>query len=216
MDQSTDLFDKLRGCAEDAPEWQQLYDDFVARLVLLEAGHEAPRVGEIFPSLALPDARGRYMSLSDVMRDGPVVLSFNRGSWCPYCRHELESWREVLPEVSAAGARLVVIVGEIAGRAQDIATMMGEDVMVLCDVDHGAALDLGLAFHVSTAIMELYRACGLHLADIYGSSSGILPIPATFVIDGEGVVRFAFADPDFRVRAEPREVIAQISQSEAA
>jgi peroxiredoxin len=211
MNNSEDLFDKLRRCAEDAPEWQELYDDFVTRLVQLEAGREAPPLGSAFPCLSLPDFRGRYVALADLYDRSPIVLSFNRGSWCPYCTHELESWRDALPELKRIRGRLVVVVGEVGGRAQDIAEMMGDEVDVLCDVDHGAALDLGLAFHVSNQLMDRYRECGLHLAEIYGTNSGILPIPATFIIDGDGTVRFAFADPDFRVRAEPRDVLAQLA-----
>jgi len=79
---------------------------------------------------------------------------------------------------------------------------------MLCDVDHGAALATGLAFHVEDEMKERYRAFGLDLGAIYGSDGWFLPVPATYVIDGRGTVRFAHADADFRVRADPRDVAA--------
>ena len=211
MELSTDLFEKLRRCGEGAPEWQELYDDFVGRLVTLEMGRSAPEVGSEFPAIVLPDYLGRFVTLADLHERRPLVISFNRGSWCPYCRHELESWRDALPALHAAGGELAVIVGEVAGRAEEIAATIEGDVAVLCDVDHGAALELGLAFHAGHELLQRYQDCGLNLADIYGSGSGLLPIPATFVIDIGGIVRFAFVNPDFRVRAEPRDVIAAVA-----
>lgn len=77
---------------------------------------------------------------------------------------------------------------------------------MLCDVDHGAALTTGLAFHVGDEMKDRYRAFGLDLGAIYGSGGWFLPVPATYVIDAGGIVRYAHADADFRVRADPRDV----------
>jgi peroxiredoxin len=211
MDQTIFLFEKLKRCAEDAPEWQELYDGFVDRLTMLELGKSAPQVGMAFPPLSLPDNDGRYRKIADLHSDGPLVISFNRGGWCPYCRHELESWRDAMPALAAAGGRLIVIAGEVAGRGDALAKLLDHKADILCDIDHGAALDLGLAFHAGSELLRRYIECGLDLGDIYGTQSGILPIPATFVVDSSGIVRSAFVDPDFRERAEPRDVIAIIA-----
>ncbi len=212
MEQAIQLFDKLSRCAEDAPEWQELYDDFVGRLVMLETGKTAPEVGTPFPLLMLPDQKGRYHSLEALYADGPLVISFNRGGWCPYCVHELESWRDAMPELESAGGKLVVIVGEVSGRNDALADLMRDKATILSDVDHGAALGLGLAFYAGPELIARYYECGLDLSDIYGSYSGILPIPATFVVDQQGLVQFAFVDPDFRVRAEPSDVIEVVKR----
>jgi peroxiredoxin len=211
MEQTVYLFEKLRRCAEDAPEWKDLYDGFVNRLTLLEMGKSAPIPGSRFPTLSLPDSAGRYRDLAKYYADGPLVISFNRGGWCPYCRHELESWRDAMPALEAAGGRLMVIAGEVAGRGDALIALFDGKVEILCDVDHGAALGLGLAFHAGSELLRRYLECGLDLGDIYGTQSGILPIPATFVVDSGGIVRYAFVDPDFRVRAEPKDVIAVVA-----
>ncbi len=208
MEQTTQLFDKLNRCANGAPEWKELYDDFTSRLNGLAVGKQAPAVGSAFPSVALPNNLGQYRDIADLYKGGPLVISFNRGSWCPYCVHELESWRDNIAALDGAGGKLVVIAGEISGRGDALADIFNDEVEILCDVEHGAALSLGLAYHAGNELLRRYRECGLDLSNIYGTQSGILPVPATFVVDQKGIVRYAFVDPDFRVRAEPEDVIA--------
>jgi peroxiredoxin len=210
MEQTTRLYRKLQHCTIEHSDWAGVYDDFVERLMTLEAGHTAPGPGTRFPDLVLPDHLGQHRDLAALRGGGPVVVSFIRGGWCPWCRSELEIWRETLDALHAAGGRLVVIVGEIGGRAERIAQLLDGRATVLCDVDHGAALNIGLAFHAGADLIRQYLAAGLDLADIYGTDSGILPVPATFVIDTEGMVRFAFVDPDFRLRAEPADTVAVV------
>lgn len=207
MDQTRHLFETLRRCEDDAPEWKELYDSFVDRLTFLEMGKSAPTVGMPFPALILPDSRGQYRAVAGYHAQGPLVVSFNRGSWCSFCRHELESWRDVMPALLAAGGNLLVIAGEVGGRGTALEALLDGVADVLCDVDHGAALGLGLAFQAGTELLDRYLECGLDLSDIYGTQSGILPIPATFVVDQAGIVRYAFVEPDFRLRAEPLDVI---------
>lgn len=208
MGQTTRLFEMLSRCSEETPEWQDLYDDFATRLNSLAVGKQAPAIGTPFPSLALPNHRGQYRKIGDLYKSGPLVISFNRGSWCRYCRRELESWRDSLAALDSAGGKLVVIAGEIGGRGDALAAIFNDEVEILCDVEHGAALSLGLAFHAGKELLQRYLENGLDLSKIYGTQSGILPIPATFVVDQKGIVRYAFVDPDFRVRAEPEDVIA--------
>jgi peroxiredoxin len=210
MEQTIQLFEKLSRCNEDALEWQELYDEFTTRLNSLSVGKQAPQLGSKFPPVALPNHLGQYRDVADLYQSGPLVISFNRGSWCPYCVHELESWRDNLSALVGAGGTLVVIAGEVSGRGEALAEIFNNKVEILCDVEHGAALSLGLAFQAGDELLHRYLECGLDLSDIYGTQSGILPIPATFVVDRQGIVRFAFVDPDFRVRAEPADVIAVV------
>lgn len=207
----TRLADLLSHAEDDAPELRPVYDQFIAGLRALAIGGAAPRVGAEFPPFALPDAAGHFRTLDALIADGPLVLSFNRGGWCPYCRQELALWNEYLPELSAAGGRLVVITAEVGGRAALLGNLLKGDAEILCDVDHGVALSSGLAFFLSDVLQRRYRdEFGTDLAQLYGSGGGLLPVPATFVIDGEGVVRYAFVDPDFRIRAEPAAAIAAV------
>lgn len=210
MDSNLPAAPGIADCAEATTDWTPVYDAFVAKLRATGVGGGAPRPGEVFPEFALPDDRGCYRSLADLVGEGPLVLSFNRGGWCPWCRAELTGWGQRMDALGAAGGRFVSVAAEIGGRAEKLHAMIGAAAQVLCDVDHGLALTVGLAFHCDADLQRRYLACGLDLADIYGGGGWLLPVPATFVLDREGVVRFAFVDPDFRNRADPGEVIAVV------
>lgn len=185
-----------------------VYDDFVAGLQSLNVGTVAPRVGEAFPNFSLPDASGRYRSIQQLQDGRPIVISFNRGLWCPFCVHELQSWAAALPALEKAGGSLVVVTGEIREGASAIQDIIGPKATLLCDVDHGAALACELAFPVGEAMKRLYLEIELDLAAIYGSDGGFLPIPATFVVGEDGTIRYAHVDPDFRLRPESLDLVA--------
>lgn len=190
--------------------WEQPANDLVARLCRHGAGSNAPRVGETFADFMLPDSHGHHVALHQLVGRGPVVLSFLRGRWCPYCTRELKTWHDAMPRLEAAGGRFVAISGETGGRAEEFRREIAPGATMLCDVDHGLATLLGLAFPIGEDLHRRYDEAGLDLGSIFGNSGRILPITATYVIDSQGVVRFAYVDPDFRVRADPSVVIAVV------
>lgn len=196
--------------AAPAFDWNALFDGFVGRLRQSGAGLDAPKLYDRFEPFALPDSRGRYVDIADRLAEGPVVLSFMRGGFCPYCRGELQAWHEAIPRLEAVGGHFVAVSGEIGGRAEETRCGLAPNAEMLCDVDHGLALSLGLAHPMGAELHASYRAHGLDLADIYGDSGMLLPIPASFVIDSGGIVRYAFVEPDFRVRPDPAVVIAVV------
>lgn len=193
-----------------AIDWDGLYDGFIGQLRARGAGLAAPRVGDTLAPFVLPNSVGRHVALADLLKAGPIVLSFMRGGWCPYCRAELDAWAVAMPRLAAACSRFVAVSGEVGGRAETTRCELAPRAEMLCDIDHGLATALGLSFAITPALHQSYHAHGLELADIYGDSGRILPIPATFVIDRDAVVRFAFVEPDFRIRADPAAVVAAI------
>jgi peroxiredoxin len=190
--------------------WEAAYDAMVEGLKRNRAGAAAPRVGAPMPDFALPDAAGRWTRLDELLAPGPLILSFQRGGWCPYCRTEMAAWRAAAPALEAAGLRLAVVTPETGGRAAALADEVGERAILLCDVDHGVAMALGLTVPLPPEIARRYREGGLDLDRLTGGAGGFVPIPATFAIDAGGIVRFAHADPDFRLRAEPADVLAAL------
>jgi peroxiredoxin len=200
----SERLDYLRGAS---PKWRERYDELVARLRALEVGARAPSVGDRFPEIVLPDHRGRYRTLTSLLADGPLVVSFNRGSWCPYCVSELESWRAALPGLRQVGGKLAIVTAELGGRSRALGDIAGPGSVTLCDVDYGVTLELGLAFHVGSTLVAAYREFGIDLNELYGGTAGLLPVPATFVVRTDGLVDYAFVEPDFRLRAEPEDVV---------
>ncbi|WAC24428.1 peroxiredoxin-like family protein [Blastomonas sp. SL216] len=190
--------------------WEAPTNALVAQLRARKAGSTAPRLNQPFPDFMLPDTQGRHVSLADLIGRGPLVLSFLRGRWCPYCARELADWHDALPQLEAQGGRFVAVSAETGGLADRFREEIAPGAQMLCDVDHGLAMLLGLAFPIGDDLHRRYVDAGLDLAAIFGNSGRILPITATYVIDRNGIVRYAFADPDFRVRADPAVVIAAV------
>lgn len=197
------------------PELGPFFDEIVIGLRAAGVGAAAPVVGDVFPDFSLPDADGGYRRLGDILEAGPVVINFSRGRWCPYCANEISAWAEMLPQLAESGARLIEITGETGGGARAIGAVLAASdhastAEILCDVDHGVALSLGLAFFAGEPMLDFYRERGMDFHALYGSMSGFLPVPATFALGQDGAVRYAFVDVDFRNRAEPAEAIAAL------
>jgi len=201
-----DRLDEMRRSFDPARD--VLYDKFVESLRAAGAASGSPRVGDALPPFALPDSRGLYVSSSGLLAQGPLVLSFYRGGWCPYCRTEMTAWSEAAPEVRRLGASFVAVTGESGGGAESLRQKLGLDGEILCDVDHGLALQLGLVVHVTDEVRQAYLRVGRDLSQSYGSDAWFIPVPATYVVDSQGIVRFAEADVDFRHRAEPEAVLS--------
>src|SRR5271156_40795 len=121
MDIEPTLAEELALLRESMVGWRATYDEFVARLHALGVGAQAPKAGERFPSFSLPDHRGRYRTLQEVAAGRPLVLSFNRGVWCPYCRIELEHWSTALEVLLKQGGAFAVVSAEIGGGARVLA-----------------------------------------------------------------------------------------------
>jgi peroxiredoxin len=187
-----------------------IYDRFVAQLRTAGIGSDAPSVGDRLPDFALPDASGRQISSRALLERGPLVLSFQRGRWCPWCRGEMQALQAQLSAINDAGGLLAAITPEVAGGAAATRRDLSLDYPVLCDVDSGVALAFGLVFRLNDEVRESYLSTGLDLTRLYGNPSWFLPVPATFVVDTGGTIRFAYVDPDFRVRADPGDVVKAV------
>ena len=167
-------------------------------------------VGEHFPDVALPTGAGELVRLAELWRHGPLVVTFFRGEWCPYCRLMLAALEEALPEIEALGASLVAVTPETGGRALMAKEQHHNRYEVLSDVDCGLGLDCGVVFQAPQSYRTLMLRYGLDLAERHGNSAWFLPVPATFVLDTGGIVRWRFAEADFRLRAEPADILAAL------
>ena len=200
------------------PAARAFFDEVVSEWRAAGVGAAAPVVGDVFPDFSLPTVDGGYRRLGDLLATGPVVINFSRGRWCPYCSQEIAAWAEALPVLVETGARFIEITGETGGGARALGGVLAaadhaQVADVLCDIDHGVALSLGLAFFAGAPLLAYYRHRGLDLGAYYGSQSGFLPVPGTFALDRDGRVLFAFVDVDFRNRAEPTDVIAALTKA---
>ncbi len=193
-----------------APPFAEAYDRLVASLVSGEAGSAAPRLGDIMPSFLLPSEEGRLVSSSAIFAQGPTVISFNRGHWCPFCRLEIASLADAAGQIGARGGQIVSITPEPAALLCKLRDSTGARFIFLSDVDNAYAMELGLVMRVDDHLRSLMEARNLDLASFHGNDSWFLPLPATFVVDRDGVIRASRIDPDFRTRMEIDNILSAL------
>jgi peroxiredoxin len=190
-----------------APEIATQTDRLVARLRAADVGARAPRPGDELPPFTLPRDDGRLVFSEDLVGPGPLVLSLNRGHWCPYCVAELESLEAIRPEIAAEGGRIVAVLPEHPRYLRDLRDR-GVRFDLLTDVDCAYALELSLAIWVGEDLFDILSTAGVF--GVRPLNSGFLPVPATFVVGPDGRVASAWTDADFRMRPGPAEILAAV------
>jgi len=178
-------------------------------------GESAITVGEIAPSFTLPAATGEAVTLHSKLNEGPVVLSFYRGGWCPFCNLELQALQALLPEIRALGASLIGISPETPDNSMTTAEKHQLEFDVLSDIGNKTARDYGLIFTVYEEMRPLYLKWGLDVPASNGDNSWELPVPATYVIDSNGVARVAHVDKDYTKRMEPEQILTALRDIKA-
>jgi peroxiredoxin len=187
----------------------------------LEASGIASRalgVGDTAPDFELPDPSGLLVRLRDLRAEGPVIVSFYRGQWCPFCNLELRGLQRALGEVAAAGATLVAISPNKPDVTADTVAELELEYPVLSDHDNRVARMFNLVYEMTQENIDSYREIGRDIGTLNGTGKWELPVPATYVIDSGGTIRYAFVDLNHRRRAEPSEVAAiaaHLSQTES-
>ncbi len=166
----------------------------------------ALKVGDKAPDFTLKNALSQDISLYKTIQSGPVVLTWYRGGWCPYCNITLAQLQQDLPEFTKMGAQILALTPELPDSSLSTKEKHQLDFEVLSDVGNKVARSFGVVFTLTPEVAEIYqKSFGLH--QFNGDSSNELPLAATYIIDSEGIVQYAFLDADYRNRAEPLELI---------
>jgi peroxiredoxin len=186
----------------------QAFQDLLASDV---AAH-ARNVGDQAPDFELPNVNGGSVSLQAALGTGPVVLSFYRGSWCPFCNLELNALQARLAEIRAANGRLIAVSPEKPDASLSHAEKLSLEFDVLCDQGNRVARDYGLIMRVPQSLRPLYLQWGIDLPAANGDDSYELPVPATYVIAPTGQIPAAYVDKDYTKRMEPDDIIAALKQ----
>lgn len=192
------------------PDFAKAYNDLVERLSVLDQGRAGPKLGHLMPHFYLPDEGGRLVSLSSLLQSGPVVISINRGHWCPYCKLELRSLAAINNQIERLGARVISIMPDSARFTDDYVANNDLPFPVLSDVDLGYSLSLGLIFWVGAKIQKLYQEVGLELEKYHGNQALFLPIAAKFIVGRDGLVKARQANIEFRERMEPEAILSTL------
>ena len=167
----------------------------------------ALKVGDTAPDFELLNQLGEPVRLTNGLRQGPMVVSFYRGGWCSYCNLEMQALQSALSQIEGLGARILSISPQRADYAMEMCKKYGIGFDLLSDVDNSVARQFGIVFHLQDEIRSVYSDLGLDLPAWNNDDSFDLPVPATYVIDTQSVIRMAFVDPDYTRRLDPVEII---------
>jgi len=199
---------KIEAGRQAKPDFMKGVDAIIEEAKAFQLGANAIKAKEKAPDFELPNADGESISLHSLLVKGPVVVAFYRGSWCPYCNLQLRALQAKLKDIHALGATLVAISPEVPDGSMTKNEISKMEFVVLSDQDAKVATQYGVSWEVPEFLMEHMRVDrNLDLETINNGNKNILPIPATFVLGTDGVVKWSYVNVDYRTRSEPDEVI---------
>jgi peroxiredoxin len=181
---------------------------------LLDEGIPADSIksGDILETFTLDDATGTPVSLETLIEDGPAVIVFYRGGWCPYCNVALRTYQsELLPQLENFGARLVAISPQSPDQSLSTVEKAGLEFTVLSDPGSRLAQRIGIAFQEADEVLAAQRELGLDIAQVNAEGATMLPRPTVLIVDQNHTVRFVDVQPDFTARTEVADIVAALS-----
>jgi peroxiredoxin len=182
----------------------------IAQLIQSGAAEQALSEGASAPDFTPPDAFGNPVTLSHLFQQGPVVITFYRGAWCPYCRLTLHAYQQALPQIQEAGASLVAISPQTPEHSRALVEKEELTFAMLSDAGNTVARRFGLVYTLDEAVRAAHQQVGADLPAFNGDDSWELPMPGTFIVDQAGTVLLAFVDPDFTHRLDPSAIIGRL------
>lgn len=184
-----------------------------AELINSGAAQRALKAGDTMPAFTLEDAEGKPVSSADLLRQGPLVVTFYRGVWCPYCNMDLQALQAALPAVQEAGASLVAISPQLAANSRKAVRQNALTFPILSDSHNDVAAAFGLRFELQDYLVDLYKSLKNELPAFNGDASWTLPMPARYVVAQDGTIVYAEVNPDYTRRPEPSDMLPAIAQA---
>lgn len=191
---------------------QTAIDKSVAEVDALNLPKTALAEGAKVPTFTLPDAHGKPVSSADLLAKGPIVLTFYRGGWCPFCNAQLAEYQERLSDITSRGAQLVAVSPQTPDNSLSTTEKETLAFTVLSDMNNTMARQFGIVYTVPPSAEAMYRPI---LSKANGNDSNELPLAATYVIAGDGTIVYRFIDSDFRRRASVDDLVAALDRLNA-
>lgn len=189
----------------------EVFDRSIQNLLDEGIPSDAVAVGDTLASFTLSDATGSPVSLDQLVEEGPAVIVFYRGGWCPYCNIALRTYqRELVPELPTFGARLVAISPQTPDQSLSTVEKAELDFVVLSDPGSRVAKSVGIVFQQADDVLGVQRELGLDLAAVNAEGSTELPRPTVLIVDQNRVVRFVDIQPDYTARTEVADILAAL------
>jgi peroxiredoxin len=186
-----------------------------AELIASDAASRAKKAGDIAPSFSLKDPDGNVVSSGELLKKGPLVVSFYRGVWCPYCNMELQALEAAKPAFDKYDASLVAISPQTAANSRKSTRQNNLSFPILSDVKGKVGAAFGLRFELPDYLVELYKSLKNDLPTFNDDPSWTLPMPARYVIGQDGTILYSEVNPDYTRRPEPEDMIPVLQQAAA-
>lgn len=190
---------------------KKLYAQGIEEVASSGITDDAEQKGDKAHDFTLKNAKGEDIQLSELLKDGPVVLTWYRGGWCPYCNLTLARYQEELPRFKEFGAQLVALTPELPDKSLNTKEKNELEFEVLSDVGHQVARKYGVVYKLMQGVADRYQS-GFGMHEYNGDESNELPLAATYVIDTNGIIQYAFLDADYRNRAEPEDILNALKE----
>jgi peroxiredoxin len=198
------------------PEAVAVMHKATADLIASGQAERALKAGGRAPAFRLPDPDGNAVSSIDLLARGPLVVTFNRGVWCPYCNLDLQAIEAVANDIRALGASLVAISPQTLVNSRRSLHENGLSFPILSDFGGAVADAFGLRFRFSDELIALYKNFGVDLAVHNGEPSWTLPMPSRYVIGRDGIIAYAEVNPDYTRRPDPAELLPVLRRLQTA
>jgi len=166
---------------------------------------------QVLPNGSLLNLDGKAQKIEDII-DTPTVISFYRGSWCPYCNLELKALQDILPQIKEKGARLIAISPEKPDSSLSFKEKLDLDFDVFTDTNNDYARELGLVFKLEDHIDKIYKEFGFDLEKFNDITTQELPFPATIIVDKTGKITYSFVSENYTLRSEPTEILSELDK----
>jgi peroxiredoxin len=186
-----------------------------AELIASGAAQRAKKAGDVAPSFSLKDPEGNIVSSDELLKKGPLVVSFYRGVWCPYCNMELQALEAEKPAFDKYGASLLSISPQTAPNSRKSVRQNKLSFQILSDVKGKVSAAFGLRFNLPDYLVELYKQMKNDLPAFNDDLSWTLPMPARYVIGRDGVILYSEVNPDYTHRPEPEDMIPVLQRAAA-
>jgi len=187
-----------------------LYQRAIEEIRASDLFERALKLGDRAPRFELPDEDSKQVTSDALLSQGPAVICFFRGRWCPFDVAQLEAMNDMLPDLQAAGASLVAISPQTQHQSFLMHDQHKLPLRLICDSENHVARQFGLVYRVPDYQQQVYRRSFVNLPFANGEDSWELPVPATYVIARDGNIRYARVDVDYRLRPEPMEILKAV------
>lgn len=196
------------------PDYSKKDKQNILELKRAKVAEKSIKIGERMPDFTLSNSLSQSTSLNDLIGDSNLIINFYRGNWCPYCRMELTALKKYFPEIKKNNGKVIAVAPESTDQSLQTVKDFELPFDVLSDTDNNLAKQIGIAYTIPDYLLKVYEKYGLNISKHNASDKFELPLPATYVLDDEGYVRYAFVTPDYTLRANMEDILEVLKEIE--